>query len=247
MRVEKFAREFCQLSCAGQTRMRALRSESLHESSVNSRMTRPGRTRVRIDHCSSHLNSRQSLTSLHNLFSTSGEASLTLWSCYANISLFMYRENNTFLKKWIFIWNGNLHSRTWHNCPASFTIAEVNHGHRVKERKLLYLGMVWNNSELLQSRFHCTLCHHFGEVENHTVLFFLSSPRGRGHKVWGSLTNATMDPKLRPVGQLKDATFNVPFSNVPFSNILIQYHIVPRLTNTQRNTIQLTFTWPSAL
>jgi hypothetical protein len=30
---------------------------------------------------------------------SSGEASLTIWSCYANISVFINRENNQFLKK----------------------------------------------------------------------------------------------------------------------------------------------------
>jgi hypothetical protein len=29
----------------------------------------------------------------------SGVASLTIWSCYANISVFINRENNQFLKK----------------------------------------------------------------------------------------------------------------------------------------------------
>jgi hypothetical protein len=30
---------------------------------------------------------------------SSGEASPTIWSCYANISVFIDRENNQFLKK----------------------------------------------------------------------------------------------------------------------------------------------------
>ena len=30
---------------------------------------------------------------------SSGEASPTIWSCYANISVFINRENNQFLKK----------------------------------------------------------------------------------------------------------------------------------------------------
>ena len=33
----------------------------------------------------------------------SGEASPTIWSCYANISVFIDRENNPFLKKLIMI------------------------------------------------------------------------------------------------------------------------------------------------
>ena len=33
----------------------------------------------------------------------SGEASPTIWSCYANISMFIDRENNPFLKKLIMI------------------------------------------------------------------------------------------------------------------------------------------------
>ena len=62
---------------------------------------------------------QQSMTS----HTTSGVASPTIWSCYANISVFIDRENNRFLKKWIMmIWY--LHSMTklsgWlHHCSQN--------------------------------------------------------------------------------------------------------------------------------
>jgi hypothetical protein len=60
---------------------------------------------------------QQSMTS----HTTSGVASPTIWSCYANISVFIDRENNRFLKKWIMIMIWYLHSMTklsgWlHHC-----------------------------------------------------------------------------------------------------------------------------------
>ena len=42
----------------------------------------------------------------------SGEASPTIWSCYANFSVFIDCENNPFLQKWIMIMILNLHSMT---------------------------------------------------------------------------------------------------------------------------------------
>jgi hypothetical protein len=40
-----------------------------------------------------------------NKVEDSGEASPTMWSCYANISVFIHRENNQFVKKWIMMSN----------------------------------------------------------------------------------------------------------------------------------------------
>ena len=44
--------------------------------------------------------------------SPSGEASPTIWSCYANIFVFTDCKDNQFLKKWIMIMIWNLHSMT---------------------------------------------------------------------------------------------------------------------------------------
>jgi hypothetical protein len=43
------------------------------------------------------------VSSTHWSSRSSGEASPTIWSCYANISVFIDCENNQFLKKWIMI------------------------------------------------------------------------------------------------------------------------------------------------
>ena len=48
------------------------------------------------------------------LILTSGEASPTIWSCYANISVFIDRENNSFLKKWIMVTKFSGWLRHWY-------------------------------------------------------------------------------------------------------------------------------------
>jgi hypothetical protein len=64
------------------------------------------------DGCRETFGKRENTRAASECVLNSGEASPTVWSCYANISVFIDRKNNQFLKKWIMIMIYNLHSMT---------------------------------------------------------------------------------------------------------------------------------------